>query len=239
MTTLILVRHGRTTANATGVLAGRTKGVKLDDLGREQAARAGERLAALTLTALVTSPLERTRETAAAIGSRQRVPIKASTDRSLIECDYGDWQGQTLATLTKDKLWRTVQQQPSAVTFPGGESMVDIAARAVTGVRRRNAQLSADHGEGAIWAAVSHGDVIKAIVGEALGQHLDLFQRIIIDPASITVIRYTADRPYVLAVNTHDGDLGHLAPTKHRKTKKSPDAVLGGGAGPSPAGSRS
>ncbi len=239
MATLILVRHGRTTANATGVLAGRTKGVRLDEVGREQAARAGERLSAVPLTALVTSPLERTRETAAAIGSRQATPLRASIDRSLIECDYGDWQGQPLATLVKDKLWRTIQQQPSAVTFPGGESMVDIAARAVASVRRRDAQLSADHGDSAVWAAVSHGDVIKAIVGEALGQHLDLFQRIIIDPASITVIRYTADRPYVLAVNTHSGDLGHLAPTKQKRRKKSTDAALGGGAGPGSAGSPS
>lgn len=241
MATVILVRHGRTTANATGLLAGRQRGVRLDEVGREQAARAGARLAAVHLAAVVTSPLERCRETAAAIVEGQPAGARALTDKALIECDYGDWQGRSLKELSREKLWTTVQRQPSAVTFPGGETLVNVAARAVAAVRSRDAAIEAEHGPGAVWAAVSHGDVIKAVVGEALGQHLDLFQRISADPASITIIRYTAERPYVLALNTHDGDLAWLNPPRKGRTTRArrADAAVGGGSGPAAAGEQS
>lgn len=242
MATVILVRHGRTDANATGLLAGRQKGVHLDDVGREQAARAGERLAGTRLARLVTSPLERTRETAAAIARAQATPLRPVSERRLLECDYGEWQGRPIKELAKDKLWKTVQHQPSAMTFPGGESMRSVAARAADAVRRHDAEVTAEHGSGAVWAAVSHGDVIKTIVGEALGQPLDLFQRIVVDPGSITVVHYAADRPFVLATNTHVGDVAAWTPTRGRGRsvrRATSDAVVGGGAGPVPPGRRS
>jgi probable phosphomutase (TIGR03848 family) len=235
MATVILVRHGRTTANASGTLAGRTAGVRLDEVGAAQAARTGERLAAVPLVAAVTSPLERCRQTTRAIVSAQAGTMRAVPDRGLTECDYGDWQGRSLKELAKEKLWSTVQAQPSAVTFPGGESMVAMQARAVSAVRRRDALLEAEHGAGAVWVAVSHGDLIKSVLADALGMHLDLFQRLHVDPASVSIIRYTATRPYVLATNTHSGDLGWLAPPPRKGGRKrgSEDAAVGGGAGPS------
>lgn len=236
MATVILVRHGRTTANASGVLAGRTVGVGLDETGAAQAARTGERLAAASLVAAVTSPLERCRQTTKAILAAQHAPLRPQTDRGLTECDYGEWQGRPLKELAKEKLWATVQAQPSAVTFPGGESMVAMQARAVSAVRRRDALVEAEHGAGAVWLAVSHGDLIKSILADALGMHLDLFQRLHVDPASVSIIRYTATRPYVLATNTHAGDLSWLAPPPAKKgtrTRRTNDAAVGGGAGPS------
>src|SRR6478736_3647918 len=236
MATVILVRHGRTTANASGVLAGRTPGVRLDETGAGQAARTAERVAAARLVAAVTSPLERCRQTTKAILAAQEGSVRAQTDRGLTECDYGEWQGRALKDLTKEKLWATVQAQPSAVTFPGGESMVEMQARAVSAVRRRDALVEAEHGAGAVWVAVSHGDLIKSILADALGMHLDLFQRLNVDPASVSIVRYTAARPYVLATNTHAGDLSWLAPPPAKKgarRKASTDAVVGGGAGPS------
>lgn len=241
MATLILVRHGRTTANASGMLAGRTPGVRLDEAGAEQAARTGERLAAVPLVAAVTSPLERCRQTTKAIVSAQAGALRPVTDRGITECDYGEWQGRALKDLAKEKLWATVQAQPSAVTFPGGESMVAMQARAVSAVRRRDALIEEEHGAGAVWVAVSHGDLIKSILADALGMHLDLFQRLHVDPASVSIIRYTATRPYVLATNTHSGDLSWLAPKpakparKGARARRSDDAAVGGGAGPSPA----
>ncbi|KQW52903.1 histidine phosphatase [Nocardioides sp. Root1257] len=236
MATVILVRHGRTTANASGVLAGRTPGVRLDEVGAAQAARTGERLAVVPLVAAVTSPLERCRQTTKAILAAQAATLKPVTERGLSEADYGEWQGRPLKELAKDKLWPTVQSQPSAVTFPGGESMVEMQARAVSAVRRRDAALEAEHGAGSVWVAVSHGDLIKSILADALGMHLDLFQRLNVDPASVSIIRYTAARPYVLATNTHSGDLSWLAPkpaAKKARGRRTDDAAVGGGAGPS------
>ena len=236
MATVILVRHGRTTANASGVLAGRTPGVRLDETGAGQAARTAERLAVVPLVAAVTSPLERCRQTTKAIAAAQAATLRPVTERGLTECDYGEWQGRALKDLAKEKLWATVQAQPSAVTFPGGESMVAMQARAVSAVRRRDAELEAEHGAGAVWVAVSHGDLIKSILADALGMHLDLFQRLHVDPASVSIIRYTATRPYVLATNTHSGDLSWLTPPPARKggrKRSSDDAAVGGGAGPS------
>lgn len=236
MATLILMRHGRTTANASGTLAGRTPGVHLDDLGRQQAERAGARLAEIPLAELVSSPLERCRETARAVaGAQSAGRPRIHTDKGLNECDYGEWQGRALKDLAKLALWKTVQAQPSAVTFPGGESMPQMQARAVDAVRRRDAAVTSTHGAGAVWVAVSHGDVIKSLLADALGMHLDLFQRIQVDPASISVIRYTEQRPYVLASNTHEGALGWLAPPKKGRRQASRGADVGGGSGPAPA----
>jgi probable phosphomutase (TIGR03848 family) len=233
MATVILARHGRTTANATGVLAGRSKGVHLDDHGLEQARCAAQRLASLPLAALVSSPLERCRETAREIGKAQTSPLKPVNDRGLVECDYGSWTGQELKLLAKEDLWRTVQAHPSAVCFPEGESMSAMAQRGVEAVRRWDARITDEHGPEAVWVAVSHGDVIKAILADALGMHLDAFQRIVVDPASLSVVRYTPLRPFVVSLNSTAGDLGHLKPPakKSRRRKVSSDAPVGGGAG--------
>jgi probable phosphomutase (TIGR03848 family) len=232
--TVILVRHGRTTANASGVLAGRTAGVRLDDTGVAQVARTAERLAVVPLVAVVTSPLERCRQTARAILQAQEGAPATATERGLTECDYGTWQGRSLRDLAKEPLWKTVQIQPSAAAFPEGESLATMQARAVNAVRRLDALFEAEHGPGAVWVAVSHGDIIKSLLADALGMHLDLFQRIFVDPASVSIVRYTSSRPFVLATNTHAGDLSWLKPPppKKRARKKADDAAVGGGAGP-------
>ncbi len=232
MATVILVRHGRSTANATGVLAGRLPGVHLDDTGVAQAVAVGDRLTGVRLAAAVVSPLERCRETCREITRRQTASLRATTDKQLSECDYGDWQGRPLRELAKEKLWRTVQSQPSAATFPGGESMRAMQDRSVAAIRRHDARVSAEHGDDAVWVAISHGDVIKSILADALGTHLDLFQRIHVDPASVSIVRYSETRPFVLGTNTHAGDLSWLTPPKRARRRRSSDADIGGGAGP-------
>jgi len=231
MPTVILVRHGRSAANTSGTLAGRTPGVKLDETGVHQAEAVAQRLAELPLAAIVTSPLERCKQTAAAIAKHHEA-LRPATDRRLTECGYGDWTGQKIATLAKDPLWAVVQQHPSAVTFPNGESMRAMQQRAVDAVRAHDAALAKSHGDGALWVAVSHGDVIKAIVADALAQHLDTFQRIVVDTASTTIITYTATRPFLVRLNDSGSELASLVPKpqpKTRRTKKqSSDAVVGG-----------
>jgi probable phosphomutase (TIGR03848 family) len=231
MPTVILVRHGRSAANTSGTLAGRTPGVKLDEAGVKQAEAVAQRLAELPLAAIVTSPLERCKQTAVAI-AKLHEGLRPATDRRLTECGYGDWTGQKIATLAKDPLWAVVQQHPSAVTFPNGESMRAMQQRAVDAVRAHDAALAKSHGDGAIWIAVSHGDVIKAIVADALGQHLDTFQRIVVDTASTTIITYTPTRPFLVRLNDSGSELASLIPKPQPKSKgrkkQSSDAVVGG-----------
>ncbi len=229
MATVLLVRHGRTAANASGVLAGWTPGVALDERGREQAAALGARLSAVPLATVVTSPLERCRETASAlVGKRGIEPV---ADNRLGECRYGEWTGKELKRLAKDPLWKVVQAHPSGAVFPGpdGESMRAMQQRAVDAVREHDSRLD----EGAVWVAVSHGDVIKAVVADALGLHLDHFQRIVVDPCSVTAVAYTPTRPFLLRLNDVGGDLGTLVPPKRRgrRRARAADAVVGGGAG--------
>jgi probable phosphomutase (TIGR03848 family) len=226
MATVILVRHGRTTANVKGILAGRSAGVALDAVGRGQAARTGERLADVPLVAVVSSPLERCRQTARAILDLQKNAPRSLVDRAITECDYGQWQGRSLAELAKEQLWSVVQAQPSAAEFPGGESLATMQARAVAAIRKHDAAFEAEHGPGAVWAAVSHGDIIKSILADAYGMHLDLFQRINVGPASVSIIRYGPSRPDVIATNTTSGDLSWLA-----AASPASDAPVGGGAG--------
>jgi probable phosphomutase (TIGR03848 family) len=245
--TVLLVRHGRTAANAGGVLAGWTPGVGLDDTGRAQAIALGARLAELPVAAVVSSPLQRCLETSAEIvavpgpdGADRPAPV---VDDRLGECRYGDWTGKALTELAKDPLWRVVQVHPSAVTFPGegGEAMLTMQQRAVTAVREHDARVAAAHGDDAVWVAVSHGDVIKAVLADALGMHLDAFQRIVVEPASVSVVRYTPLRPFVLRVNDTGGDVAPLVPRKKDETEDAAaaerpadesDAVVGGSAGP-------
>jgi probable phosphomutase (TIGR03848 family) len=234
---VLLVRHGRTVANAEGVLAGWSPGVQLDDRGRQQAEALATRLSPLRLAAIVSSPLERCRQTAAAIAATRNGCALAVDDR-LGECHYGDWTGQTLKSLTKDPLWTVVQAHPAAAVFPGadGESLRAMQTRAVDAIRDWNAKLSAENGSEATYLVCSHGDVIKAVVADALGLHLDLFQRITVDPCSLTVIRYTELRPFLLRLNdTGDiADLGHVPGGRAKRRSRRPmsgEAVVGGGPG--------
>jgi probable phosphomutase (TIGR03848 family) len=228
--TVLLVRHGRTDANSAAILAGRTPGTRLDEVGRAQARSLAERLAGVTLGAVVSSPLERCLETAAALTSERGRPA-VEVDDGLTECDYGDWTGRKLATLARTKLWKTVQTHPSAAMFPGGESLRSVQARAVEAVRSHDARVAANAGPNAVWLAVSHGDVIKAVVADALGLHLDLFQRLVVDAGSVTIVRYADLRPFVVRLNDTGGDLSGLRPRAGRRRRPSSDATVGGAAG--------
>jgi probable phosphomutase (TIGR03848 family) len=223
--TVLLVRHGLT-AMTGPVLAGWTPGVHLDERGREQATALGQRLAGVPVAAIVASPLERCQETAAVLAAGRDLAVE--TDDRLGECRYGDWTGQELKKLAKDPLWKVVQAHPSAAAFPGGEALRDTQARAVAAVREHNARL----GDDATWIAVSHGDVIKSVLADALGLHLDQFQRIQVDPCSLSVVTYTTLRPFVLRMNDTGGSVEDLKPAKRRRSsRRSSDAAVGGGAG--------
>ncbi|WP_328916925.1 MULTISPECIES: histidine phosphatase family protein [unclassified Streptomyces] len=232
MPTVILVRHGRSTANADGVLAGWSPGVALDDTGRAQATALAARLAALPLAAVVSSPLQRCRETVGPLlDTRPELPLH--TDERVGECHYGDWTGRKISELAEEPLWATVQRHASAAVFPGeeGESMRAMQSRAVDAVRDWNARIEAEHGPDATYLVCSHGDVIKSLVADALGLHLDLFQRIGTDPCSVTVVRYTPHRPFLLRLGD-TGDLTGLLPPPGKDTAAaSGDAVVGGSTG--------
>ncbi|MGH3716623.1 MAG: MSMEG_4193 family putative phosphomutase [Micromonosporaceae bacterium] len=221
----MLLRHGRTPTNVQGVLAGWSD-VALDPTGEKQAVAVAQRLAGVPLRAVVSSPLRRCQQTAAAVVA-DRAELAVATDDRLGECRYGDWEGRKLVELAGEPLWQVVQLRPSAAVFPGegAEPLATTAARAVSAVRDIDARVSAEHGSDAVWLACSHGDVIKAIVADALGLHLDLFQRIVVDPCAVTVIRYTPLRPFLLRLNDTGGELGALAVPDHS------DAAVGGGTG--------
>ncbi|EGD56178.1 MSMEG_4193 family putative phosphomutase [Gordonia neofelifaecis] len=199
--TVILVRHGRSTANTSGLLAGRTPGVGLDDRGRAQAEELPQRLDGVLadLTAVVRSPLQRCAETVEPLVSA-RPELPHITEPNLEEVDYGDWSNRKIAELLAEPLWKVVQQQPSAAVFPGGEGLLDVSRRATAAVRELDRVHGGPDGKG-LWVACSHGDVIKAVLADALGMHLDQFQRIVVDPGSISVIHYGSARPYVQTVN--------------------------------------
>jgi probable phosphomutase (TIGR03848 family) len=237
VTTVLLVRHGLT-ATTGQLLTGWTPGVGLDERGRAQAKALGERLALVPLDAIVTSPLDRCRQTVEEIvavraGRIAQAPAGQQADpvieERVGECKYGDWTGKPLKELEKDPLWPVVQAHPSAVTFPGpeGESMLDMQHRAVSAVREWNARLGKD----ATYLVCSHGDVIKAIVADSLGLHLDQCQRIVADPCSLTVIRYTPLRPFLLRLNDTGGGVDDLLPRPKPADSAESDAVIGGGAG--------
>lgn len=235
MTLVLIVRHGLTAATGSA-LTGRTPGISLDDRGRAQAAAVAARLAEVKLDAIVSSPLDRCFETAEAVASAQKgsaeaVPVQ--TDERFIEVGYGDWTGKPLRKLAHEPLWRVVQSHPSAATFPGeeGEALADMQRRAMTGIRDWNAKL----GPQATYLICSHGDVIKAILADSLGLHLDMYQRINIDPCSLSVIRFTPLRPFVERQNDTGGSVATLirSDKKTAGTAALPpgDAPVGGGAG--------
>ena len=212
MATVLLLRHGLT-AMTGPVLAGHTPGVHLDERGRAQAAAVAARLAPVPLAAVVTSPLERC----------------VQTEPRLIEVRYGDWTGRPLKELVKQALWKVVQQHPAAAVFPGreGEGLAQTQARAVAAVRAWDARVTATAGPEAVWLACSHGDVIKALLADALGAHLDMFQRIVVDPCSVSVVRYTETRPFVLRVNDTGGDIAGLVPRRKPRRRRPPDSAAG------------
>lgn len=220
--TVILLRHGRSVSNTAHTLAGRSEGVELDEKGLAQAAALAERLDGLPIKALVRSPLLRCRLTleplAAALG------LEPLIDERLSEVDYGQWTGRQLGELVKEPLWTVVQQQPSAAVFPDGEGLAQVQARAVAAVREHDRRLAEEHGGDALWVACTHGDVIKSVVADALGTHLDSFQRITADPASMSVIRYTSVRPFVVHVNHTGAELASAL-----RAQPSAEAGVGGG----------
>ncbi len=227
--TVILLRHGRSTSNTAHTLAGRSEGVDLDTVGREQAQAVVDRIGDLPVKAIVRSPLLRCERTveplAAALG------VQPIVDERISEVDYGTWTGRKIGELFKEPLWKVVQQQPSAAIFPEGEALAEVQARAVAAVREHDRRLAAEHGSDVLWLACTHGDVIKAVLADALGTHLDSFQRITADPASMSVIRYTETRPFVLHVNhTGNGLTAGLAATPGPEAGAVPsgDAVVGG-----------
>jgi probable phosphomutase (TIGR03848 family) len=231
-TLVLFVRHG-TTPTTGQVLPGRAKGLHLAEAGRDQAATVAGRLAEWTgaglgvptppkgagrgpgrsnkapkrpaVTAVYASPLERTKETATPIARALGLPVTA--ERGLLECDFGAWTGAALKDLAKLPEWTTVQRYPSGFTFPDGESFVAMQRRMIETV----ANLCSRH-RGETIVAVSHADPIKAVVADALGTHLDMFQRIVISPCSVTAITYGGTGPTVLAVNS-TGSLGELRPS--------------------------
>lgn len=205
-TLVFMVRHGQTPTTGK-VLPGRAKGLHLGDVGLDQARRAGERLGALgKVAAVYASPMERTQETAAPIA--RACGVRVRTHKGLIECDFGDWTGKKLSALRKLPEWRTVQRYPSGFRFPRGESFPEMQTRTVDAI----SDLVSRHPGEAI-VAVSHADTIKAAVAHALGTHLDLFQRIVVSPCSITAVMYSPDGPVVLAVNSTGDDLNALVPS--------------------------
>ncbi|HEY0521502.1 MAG TPA: MSMEG_4193 family putative phosphomutase [Ilumatobacteraceae bacterium] len=205
-TLFLLVRHGLTPTTGK-ILPGRAAGLHLAEAGQKQAEAAGERIGALaTVDAIYSSPLERARETAAPIAKARG--LKTVVDKGLLECDFGDWTGAELKKLMKLPEWGTVQRAPSTFRFPNGESFTEMQTRMVSTIDR----LRAAH-EGGVVVCVSHADTVKAAVAHAMGTHIDLFQRIVISPCSITAIAYSKAGPVVLTVNSTGGSLAELRPS--------------------------
>ena len=229
MATVILLRHARSTANGSGVLAGRSPGVGLDERGQAQAAALVGRLKDVPVSAVVSSPLQRCEETLAPLLADRS--LEAVVEPDLSEVDYGAWTGKALKDLLNEPLWAVVQQHPSAAVFPEGEGLAHVQARAVAAVRAHDARITEEHGPGAVWVLCSHGDVIKSILADALGVHLDGFQRIVVDPCSISVVQYTTTRPFVLRSNDNGGDLKGVVPVAPPQEEPSSDATVGGGTG--------
>ncbi|WP_086823958.1 histidine phosphatase family protein [Allokutzneria sp. NRRL B-24872] len=226
MATVILLRHARSTANGAGVLAGRTPGVGLAERGEEQARELVDRLAGVPVAGLVRSPLHRCVQTLEPLSAK--LGLTAVEEPRLSEVDYGEWTGRGIKDLVEEPLWKVVQQHPSAAVFPGGEGLAEVQARAVAAIREHDARMTAEHGENAVWIACSHGDVIKAVLADALGLHLDSFQRIVVEPCSMSVVTYTETRPYVLRVNDTGGDLSSLVPRADAAAMATAHAAVGG-----------
>lgn len=211
MTQILLIRHAVNDFVKTGKLAGWTPGVHLNDEGKAQAEALGKRLADVPIQHLYSSPLERTIETAEAI--RQYHPhLEIKHKEGIGEVRYGDWEGQEISKLVQRKMWQVVQEYPSRAYFPNGETMRGVQERAVNALE----ELVAAHPRDMV-AVVSHADLIKMILAHYLGMHLDVFQRIVVSPASISTLMLGYGRPYVVTVN----DMAHvLQLEKERRQEK-------------------
>jgi len=217
---IVLIRHAHSTANAAGVLSGQLPNVHLSKSGQEQAERLAERLGKLTIAEVQLSPMDRCFETLAPWLAKYGKSVTVISQPNLVEVDYGNWSGKKLATLSRAKLWRKVQGQPSAVTFPQGESLAQMQVRAMKTVHdffESNLELT---------IMVSHGDVIKSIVASSLGMHLDDFQRIVIDPASITILESSGGSIRLTRLNDSDSSISELLQSKNKRGH-----LLGGGKG--------
>jgi probable phosphomutase (TIGR03848 family) len=236
VTTVVFIRHGRSSANTAGTLAGWTPGVFLDETGEAQASAVAGRIATAGLpwAEIVTSPLDRCVQTADRLAATLDGVARSIHD-GLGECHYGAWTGRPLEELAKEELWKVVQHRPQAARFPSsaayaGESLAEMQERALRAVREVDERVRETHGEHAFWIAVSHGDVIKAVLADAVGADLEHFQRLHVDPGSLSVVRYTSSRPFVLRMNDTGGDLSGLQPPEHPHVPED-EAVVGGGTG--------
>lgn len=228
----ILIRHGRSTANSRGVLAGWLPEVALDETGRDQAGALVDRLAGTPFVHLASSPLQRCRESAVPMARAHDLDVQVHD--GLGECRYGAWTGRPIKELAEEPLWRVVQDRPSEATFPGsdgfpGESISEMSARAVAAVAEIDAAVTAEHGPHAVWGAFSHGDIIKAVLADAVGAPLDDFQRLHVDPGSVSVIHRTETRPMVL--RTNDTGTSAVQPPAPDGAHAGGDATVGGGTG--------
>ena len=222
MSLVVLVRHAHSQANAAGILSGRRPNIALSEKGRTQAQELAIRLGELKVKELRVSPLQRCIETIDPwVSTKSR--IRRIEDHGITEVDYGKWSGRTLRSLSREKLWKIVQENPSRVFFPDGEGIANMQARAIESM---HLALSST-GTGAV-VMVSHGDVIKALVAANLGMRLDDFQRIIIDPASVTVFDFSSTTPRLLLLNDSHTNIGDLGITSTKKR-----LLVGGGSGPS------
>ena len=208
-TTVLLIRHGENEWTQNHKLAGRTPGVHLSEYGQQQAEALGRRLAQVQLSAIYASPLERTMETAQAIAQHHQLEIK--TRPALLEVDYGDWTGETIKKLSKEKSWPVIQFYPSGANFPGGETMYGMQTRFVQEINT----LVANH-VGQTIAIVGHADLIKAAIAHYLGVHFDLFQRIVISTASLSTITFTFMGPRIVTLN----DTNHNPRQPEKKQRK-------------------
>ncbi|MEU7143772.1 histidine phosphatase family protein [Nocardia sp. NPDC046473] len=207
--TVILLRHGVSTSNTAHTLAGRSTGVELTEHGNDQAKAVAERLAGLPIERIVHSPLLRCQRTVAPLA--EKLGLEPVFDDRLIEVDYGEWTGRPIGELLQEPLWKVVQRHASGAVFPGGEGLAQVQARAVAALREHDRALAEQHGHDVLWVACTHGDVIKSVLADALGIHLDGFQRIVVEPASISVVRYTPTAPYVWRLNDTGTDLSALS----------------------------
>ena len=230
--TCLLVRHGQSTANGEGVLAGRLPGIHLSPQGHEQVARLAARFAGAGVARVVSSPLERCLETARPLAAA--VGVEVVVEEDLQECAYGAWTGRRLAELAKEPLWATVQDDPASARFPdhdtyAAESLRDMAERVVGAVRRLDGEVAAESGEAALWVAVSHGDLVKAVLADVTGAGLAHFQRYTADPASVSAVRYGGRHTFLLAANELAPDLARFRAPQEQPSGG--DAVVGGSTG--------
>ena len=222
MSLVVFVRHAHSQANAAGILSGRRPNIALSEKGRTQAQELAIRLGELKVKELRVSPLQRCVETIDPwVSTKSR--IRRIEDHGITEVDYGKWSGRTLRSLSREKLWKIVQENPSRVFFPDGEGIANMQARAIESMHL----ALASSGTGAV-VMVSHGDVIKALVAANLGMRLDDFQRIIIDPASVTLFDFSSKTPRLLLLNDSHTNIGDLGITSTKKR-----LLVGGGSGPS------